>query len=65
MVLLLAAAFSLPAQNKQRLAILPFTGSNAQDAESIAEFFSFEPDITRNFAIVPRTSAIVNVMKEQ
>jgi len=61
-VMLPAALF---AQNRPRLAILPFTGSNAEDAESIAEFFSFEPELNRNFIPVPRTRAVENLMKEQ
>jgi hypothetical protein len=39
-VLLLPAA--LFAQTRPRLAILPFTGSNTEDAETIAEFFSLD-----------------------
>ena len=54
----------LYAQSKPSLAILPFTGENSYDAETIAEFFSFQPDIERNFTIIPRTSAIENVIKE-
>ena len=52
-------------QTRPRLAILPFTGGTAEDAETIAEFFSFQEEIVRNFMPVPRTSAIENLMKEQ
>ncbi|MDR1899787.1 MAG: SUMF1/EgtB/PvdO family nonheme iron enzyme [Treponema sp.] len=58
-------AFSAQAQTKPRLAILPFTGGNTDDAESVAEFFSFEEEITRVFTPVPRTRAIETLMKEQ
>ena len=65
MALFLVAVCVLFTQNRPRLAILPFTGSNAEDAESIAEFFSFESAITRNFFPVPRTRAVENLMREQ
>jgi formylglycine-generating enzyme required for sulfatase activity/TolB-like protein len=56
---------SLYAQGKPRLAILPFTGAVVEDAESIAEFFSYEDEINRVFTPVPRTRAVENLMKEQ
>jgi tetratricopeptide (TPR) repeat protein len=56
---------ALSAQTKPRLAILPFTGAVVEDAESIAEFFSFEDEINRVFIPVPRTRAVENLMKEQ
>jgi hypothetical protein len=67
LVLLLAAlsAVSLFAQVKPRLAILPFTGGSPEDAETIAEFFSYEDEINRVFTPVPRTRAIETLMKEQ
>ncbi|MDR0785512.1 MAG: hypothetical protein LBE74_06485 [Treponema sp.] len=52
-------------QAKPRLAILPFTGPVPEDAETIAEFFSFEEEINRVFTPVPRTRAVENLMKEQ
>jgi TolB-like protein len=63
-VLMLVAA-AVFAQVKPRLAILPFTGGSPEDAETIAEFFSFEDEINRVFIPVPRTRAIENLMKEQ
>jgi len=62
-----AATAMTPAASKQRkprLAILPLTGGTGEDAETIAELFSFEPDIDRVFTIVPRTS-ILNAIKEE
>jgi formylglycine-generating enzyme required for sulfatase activity len=56
---------SLFSQAKPRLAILPFTGGSPDDAETIAEFFSFEDEINRVFTPVPRTRAIETLMKEQ
>jgi formylglycine-generating enzyme required for sulfatase activity len=53
------------AKPKPRLAILPFTGGSPEDAETIAEFFSYEEEINRVFIPVPRTRAIENLMKEQ
>ncbi|MDR1901319.1 MAG: SUMF1/EgtB/PvdO family nonheme iron enzyme, partial [Treponema sp.] len=58
-------AAGLCAQAKPRLAILPFTGGNAEDAETIAEFFSYEDEINRVFVPVPRTRAVETLMKEQ
>ena len=55
----------LTAQVRPRLAILPFTGDNAEDAEAIARFFSYEPEINRNFTPVLRNSSIDNIMREQ
>jgi TolB-like protein len=60
----LAAAMAF-GQAKPRLAILPFTGGSPEDAETIAEFFSFEEEINRVFTPVPRTRAIETLMKEQ
>ncbi|MDR2096776.1 MAG: leucine-rich repeat protein [Treponema sp.] len=65
---LYAQAAGNPAGNpagKPRLAILPFTGGSPEDTETIAEFFSFEPEINRVFTPVPRTRAIETLMKEQ
>jgi TolB-like protein len=62
---LFLVAVSLSAQLKPRLTILPFTGGSPDDAETIAEFFSFEDEINRVFTPVPRTRAIENLMKEQ
>ena len=49
---------------RPRLAILPFTGGTDEDAETIAEFFSFQKEIESNFIPVPRTTAIENLMRE-
>jgi TolB-like protein len=64
-VLLAAVSAGALGQTKPRLAILPFTGENHEDAESIAEFFSYEDEINRVFTPVPRTSAIETLMREQ
>jgi formylglycine-generating enzyme required for sulfatase activity len=65
LLFMMLAACALYAQDRPRLAILPFTGSNAEDAETIAEFFSYEREITRNFIPVPRTRTVENIMREQ
>jgi len=65
LVLLSFAVYTLFGQTKPRLAILPFTGGSPSDAESIAEFFSFQPEINQVFTPIPRTQAMKNVMKEQ
>ena len=58
------SVFSLFAQNRPRLAILPFTGGTGDEGETIAELFSFEPEIDRNFTRIPRTSSIQTIMQE-
>jgi|GEM_PF-2165671 len=52
-------------QNRPRLAILPITGGTGDDGETIAELFSFEPEIIRVFVPIPRTSSIDAIMREQ
>ena len=67
LAIMLAVVFismGLYAQTKPGLAILPFTGGNPADAETIARFFSYQADIQNNFTIIPRTSAIENTMRE-
>jgi TolB-like protein len=64
-ILIFVAVSGLYAQSRPRLAILPFTGSNTEDAETIAEFFSYKQEITRNFTPVQRTRAVENIVKEQ
>ncbi|MDR2394720.1 MAG: penicillin-binding protein activator LpoB [Treponema sp.] len=41
---------------KDNLAILPFTGGEGEEGETIAELFSFEPELHAVFNPVPRTS---------
>jgi TolB-like protein len=62
LVLITAAAF---AQAKPRLGILPFTGGTGRDGDSIANLFANSPDLGQEFRIVPRTSSIDLLMKEQ
>jgi TolB-like protein len=50
---------------KDMLAILPFTGAQGEDGETIAELFSFEKDLTAVFTPVPRTSINAAIRKEQ
>jgi formylglycine-generating enzyme required for sulfatase activity/TolB-like protein len=57
--------YTAQAQEKPRLAILPFTGGTGGDGETIGMLLSYEPDISNTFTIVPRTSAIDSIMKEQ
>ncbi|MDR2193139.1 MAG: hypothetical protein LBP19_01510 [Treponema sp.] len=57
LLLALTAAAHLPAQTAAAtLAILPFTGTQAEDGETIAELFSFQKELTAVFSPVPRTS---------
>ncbi|MDR1127294.1 MAG: penicillin-binding protein activator LpoB, partial [Treponema sp.] len=54
--LLLFALTPIGAQTKATLAILPFTGGQGTDGETIAELFSFQRNLTAVFSPVPRTS---------
>ena len=67
MISILVICFTTAAftQTKPRLAILPITGGTGGDGETIAELFSFDPDINRVFVPVPRTSSIEAVIREQ
>jgi TolB-like protein len=53
------------AQAKPRLAILPFTGGTGGDGETIAALFSYERELSNVFTIIPRTSSIEAITKEQ
>jgi TolB-like protein len=52
-------------QVKPRLAILPFTGGTGGDGETIAALFSYEKELSNVFTIIPRTSSIEAIMREQ
>jgi TolB-like protein len=67
MILIFAVCFTVTAfaQTKPRLAILPITGGTGGDGETIAELFSFDPDINRVFVPVPRTGSVEAIMREQ
>jgi curli biogenesis system outer membrane secretion channel CsgG len=63
LVLLFAiAAFG---QTKPTLGILPFTGGSGRDGDTIANLFANSIDLGREFRVVPRTSSIESIMKEQ
>jgi TolB-like protein len=64
-IFLALSAISAFAQVKPRLAILPFTGAAAEDAETIAEFFSLEGEINRVFTLVPRTRVVEALTRER
>jgi TolB-like protein len=44
------------ASAKDNLAVLPFTGGSGDEGETVAELFSFSPDLTAVFNPIPRTS---------
>jgi TolB-like protein len=59
--LLLTAA----AAAKDNLAILPFTGGNGEDGETIAELFSFDEALNEIFSPIPRTSIAGAIRNER
>jgi len=56
---------SLEAQTKKRLAILPFSGGQAQDGETISILLSNQRALLDVFTVQPRNSAIDRIMGEQ
>jgi formylglycine-generating enzyme required for sulfatase activity/TolB-like protein len=64
-LLLALCGAALYGQTKARLAILPFTGGTGGDGETIAALFSYERELSSVFTIIPRTSSIEAIMKEQ
>jgi TolB-like protein len=53
------------AQVKDALAVLPFTGGERGEGETIAELFSFTPALNEIFTPIPRTSIARAVSSEQ
>jgi hypothetical protein len=64
-LLVFLALPSLEAQTKKRLAILPFSGGQAQDGETISILLSNQRTLLDAFTVQPRNSAIDRIMGEQ
>jgi hypothetical protein len=63
---MVVCALATFAQNsKSNLAILPFTGGQGREGETIAELFSFDRQLMNRFGIIPRTSITRAVEQEQ
>ncbi|MHC6202455.1 SUMF1/EgtB/PvdO family nonheme iron enzyme [Breznakiellaceae bacterium SP9] len=60
----LLLAFQLTAQAKPRLAILPFSGGDGTEGETIAELVSLEPALTAAFIPVSRTRITATIRNE-
>jgi hypothetical protein len=56
---------SMEAQAKKRLAILPFSGGQGQDGETISILLSNQRALLDAFTVQPRNSAIDKIMGEQ
>jgi hypothetical protein len=65
LLLVLAALFTGAASAKDNLAILPFTGGVGGEGETIAELFSYIPELNEVFAPIPRTTITQAISKEQ
>ncbi|MDR2746642.1 MAG: hypothetical protein LBB77_04265, partial [Treponema sp.] len=68
----LIAAASLAAQNgsvqggeKPRLAVVPFSGGDGDEGETIAELFSGSRDLQQVFRVYPRTSITFGIHEER
>ncbi|MDR3302832.1 MAG: formylglycine-generating enzyme family protein [Treponema sp.] len=64
-VLVLGISFGLHAQIKSRLAVLPFTGGEGRDGETIAMLLSYQPDIANVFTLIPWTANADRIRAEQ
>jgi len=59
------AIYAYSQDSRPRLAVLPFSGGAAGEGDSVATFFSQEPDITKNFTVLPRTAALNAIFQER
>jgi TolB-like protein len=62
---LLFAAIAAFGQTKPSLGILPFTGGSGRDGDTIANLFANSNILGREFMVVPRTSNVESIMREQ
>jgi hypothetical protein len=58
---MLAIALAAKAAAKETLAILPFTGGQEQERETIAELFSFNPRLNAVFSPIPGTTIVKTI----
>ena len=65
LMLFFIMSISLHAQLKPRLAILPFTGGETKDGETIAMLLSYQPEIANVFTLVPWNATIAGVLAGQ
>jgi tetratricopeptide (TPR) repeat protein len=65
LVLFLGAVCALFGQSKPRLAILPFTGGEGSDGQTIAMLLANQPEIRNVFTLVPRTSNVDAIVQER
>ena len=64
-VLVFLTLSSLEAQTKKRLAILPFSGGQDMEGETISILLSYQKTLLEAFTVQPRNSAIYQIMGEQ
>jgi hypothetical protein len=62
--LFIALGGVLSAQIKPRLGILPFTGGRNGEGETVAMFFSYDPEWSPFFTIIPRLSNLETLQRE-
>jgi len=53
------------ASQRGRIAILSFNGGSPDERDGIAEIFSFTPQIMQNFTVIPRTTIVNAISREQ
>ena len=57
-VLLLTISLAVFGQSKPRLGILPFTGGQAGEGDTIATLLTYQTDIMAAYNVIPRTNAV-------
>jgi TolB-like protein len=62
LIFILVSGFSFA---KENLAILPFTGGQGNEGETIAELFSYDPQINNEFYPIPRTTIARAISSER
>jgi uncharacterized repeat protein (TIGR02543 family) len=63
--ILLVASMARAALAQDALAVLPFTGGDGEEGETVAELFSFTSEISAEFTLIPRTSISQAIGNEQ
>ncbi|MDR1904432.1 MAG: hypothetical protein LBQ88_19375 [Treponema sp.] len=63
--LLFIGAAAAQNASKLTLAVLPFSGGAGEDGDAIAELFSFVPELTTIFSLIPRTNINRAIGSEQ
>ncbi|MDR0876940.1 MAG: outer membrane beta-barrel protein [Treponema sp.] len=64
-LLLFSITVSVTAQTKSKLAVLPFTGGDGQEGDTLANLFASQNNLLAAFTVIPRTNAASSILTEQ